>query len=55
MDRGEERPLVGIRLQSLVHEGSVVVAAWPVLKGQRDEVPEAPAWHRVLVREKPVV
>ena len=55
LDRREERPLIGVRRESLVEELRVARGASGVLERQRDEVAESPARHRVLVGEQPVV
>ncbi len=54
---GQVSPLliVGVRLEVFVQEDRVPVLARPVLKGQRDQVAEAAAWHRVLAGEQTVV
>src|SRR6185437_1287455 len=50
----EDGPLSVVRvgIQVLVQEDRVALLAWAVLERQGDEVPEAPARHRVLAREQ---
>src|SRR5215831_15403254 len=55
MQRGQERPLIGMRLELVVDEHAVAALARPSLQGERDEIAEAAAWHRVLARKQPVV
>ena len=52
---GEMAPLVGPRVEAIVEEERVPLLHRLSLERQGDEVSEAPARHRVLVREEPVV
>src|SRR5262245_1695584 len=55
MQRGQEHPLIGKRLELVVDEYAVAVLARPPLQRERDEIAEAAARHRVLARKQPVV
>jgi hypothetical protein len=55
LHRRQKAPLVGVRLQGIVHEHAAAVLARHLLQRQRDQVAEAAFGHRVLVREQPVI
>ena len=48
-------PLVRKRFELLVDEDAVAELSWLVLQRQRDDVAEAFAGHRVLIRKEAVV
>ena len=52
---GEERPLVGPRIELLVEEYAVAALPRAALQGKRDEVAESAFRYRVLAREESVV
>ena len=54
-DRGQEPPLVGMRLEVVVQEHAVARLAWRVLQRQRDEVAEPAGRHGVLAGKQAVV
>src|SRR5206468_5451909 len=54
-DRREVGPLIEVRLEPRINENGIPVSASFILKGQGDEVSQAPTRHRVLVWEEPVV
>jgi hypothetical protein len=55
LKRCQVGPLVSARGKVVVQENRIAPLTWPVLEGKRDEIPEASARHRVLVREETVV
>src|SRR5205807_4797944 len=55
LNRREEAPLVRIGLEALINEDTIALLPGLVLKRQCDEVAESSPWHRVLVREQPII
>ena len=53
--RRQERPLVGMGIETVVQEDAVAALPWAALQRQRNEIAEAAGRHGVLAREEPVV